>query len=150
MRSLYKLSKKALLARFMWETSWQDLETVIFWRLMWSILYSGWSYFTLQEHVSLFLCGNCWEKCGNTWAESTWLKNENMRLIFLMAVFILKWTKCTNNLRKHTNICKFVTNEDPCVCVRACVCVWILYIYIYIYIYIYYIITYTHIICILY
>jgi hypothetical protein len=64
---------------------------------------------------------------------------------FLMAVFILKWTKCTNNLRKHTNICKFVTNEDPCVCVRACVCVWILYIYILLYIiYILYNYIYTY------
>ena len=83
-----------------------------------------------------FLCGNCWEKCGNTWAESTWLKNENMRLICSMAAFILKWTKCKNNLRKQTNICKFVTNEDPCVrvcvCACVCVCVWILYNYIYI------------------
>ena len=53
----------------------------------------GWSYSTLRKNVSIFLGGNSREKGGhtrekggNTRADSTWLKNENM-----------KWSVCSWN-----------------------------------------------------
>ena len=90
-----------------------------FWRswkwLLWSILdliwfnlyLLGWSYSTLRKNVSVFLGGNSREKvvntrekCGNTRANSSWLKNENMKEVVFFSWndhFYFEMGKSTEN-----------------------------------------------------
>ena len=73
--SVCKIS--ALRADFLWRSwKWSFFD---YCGQFWISYLLGWYYSTLRKNVSIFLGGNSREKGGNTRADSSWLKNENMK-----------------------------------------------------------------------
>ena len=115
-RTLSVCKISALRADFLWRSwKWSFFD---YCGQFWISYLLGWSYSTLRKNVSVFQGGNSREKGGNTRADSSWLKNENMKWWFFleMVIFVLKWANLQKMDRHETKICpgkKFVTNEYP-------------------------------------